>query len=332
MTMQGVSMASLEKRQMLGQNILLESGTNELELLVFLLDGDKYGINVAKVREVIFPLKVHPVPKMNPLIEGAIESRNEIVPLICLRKHLNLPPHSAERLADPKGTRIIVAEFNKITSAYRVDSVARIHRFNWEQIQPAPQFGDARSSITAITQLGDDFVQLLDFESIIDSLRPIDMLRSQAVKAVEGRVQTELNRADMRLAIAEDSSMIRRVILKTLTESGYTNVKYFADGREIWEWISQQAEASGGEPFLDLVISDIEMPNLDGLHLTKLIREHDQLKSMPVILFSSLISEHNRRKGEQVGATAQISKPDLPGLVKLVDNIFTGQFVPAGAT
>ena len=305
------------KQMLLEQDILLEAGTNELEVLVFILDGGKFGINVAKVREVISPGKVHKLPQTPDAVEGTFRLREQVVPLIGLRQFLQLPPYTPEQLADPERSRIIVTEFNQEVNAFRVDAVERINRISWEAIQPMPEVsGTHHSPITAVTRIDDQLVLLLDFETIIDRIHTFSKLRTGRVENSRG-----VDRPSKRIAMAEDSVTVRQLMRDSMTASDYTNIEMFGDGAAIWQWLRKQAD-DPNSPDVDLVISDIEMPQIDGLHLTKLIREHPKLKDVPVMLFSSLITPSNLKKGEAVGATSQISKPDLFRLVEIVDELF----------
>lgn len=302
----------------LGQKILLESGTNELEVLTFRLDDSRYGINVAKVREVRLPPEVHPIPKAPAAIEGAFESRGKILPLINLRRFLQLDDYPPETLKEPRGTRVIVTEFNRALHAFRVDAVERIHRITWGEMTAVPEFGKSHNSaLTAIATINGDFVQMLDFESIVDTMN-----RSIKLHINHVNLDSEFDRGEKLVILAEDSSMIRRVMVETLHNSGYKRAEAFPDGKAAWFRLNSLVQQNTRLPNagIDLVVTDIEMPQIDGLHLTKLIREHPQLKDLPVVLFSSLITEDNRKKGEMVGATAQVSKPDLERLVELVDS------------
>jgi two-component system chemotaxis response regulator CheV len=309
-------MSSFSAKQMLlGKDILLEAGTNELEILVFYLDGGPYGVNVAKVREVITPLTVYRLPETHESVEGAFRLRDKVVPLIDLRHYLDLKPYTDEERRDKEASRIIVTEFNQTINGFRVDAVEQIHRLSWEQIQPMPRIGGSGlSPLTAIAKINEKLVPMLDFEMIIDRIKTINQLRTGPVPN-----KWNVDRGSQFVAVAEHSATVQQHICESKTSSGYKNVNSFTNGQDLWNWLCQRASEPGGR--VDIVISDIEMPQIDGLHLTKRIREHAVLKDLPVVLFSSLITADNIKKGQAVGATEQISKPQLHTVVELVDEI-----------
>lgn len=303
------------KQMLLGKDILLEAGTNELEVLVFYLEKSPYGVNVAKVREVITPVLVHRLPETHEAIEGAFRLREKVVPLIGLRHYLGLSPVTEDEKRDKEGSRIIVTEFNQTLNAFRVDAVDQIHRLSWEQIQPMPRIGGAGGTpITAIAKIREKLVPMLDFEMIIDRIKTINQLRTGPVPN-----KWNVDRGSKQVAVAEDSMTVLRLICDSLIASGYAKLQAFTNGKDLWEWLQKQAAQPNGK--VDIVISDIEMPQIDGLHLTKRIRADAIYKDLPVVLFSSLVNADNVKKGLSVGATEQISKPELHTVVELVDEI-----------
>ncbi|MCC7407342.1 MAG: chemotaxis protein CheV [Phycisphaeraceae bacterium] len=282
--------------------ILLESGTNELEVLVFAVGQGVFGVNVAKVREVILPVPVAAAPRQHPCVLGMFNLRGGLLPLIDLHKYLQLPAQSDQR-------RIIVTEFNGRRSAFQVERVEQIYRMNWGHMKDVPET-DAKShfAITGITEIEDRLVLMLDFESIVDHISMEDRLHIDRVENKLG-----VDRGKCKVVLAEDSKFIRGIMERVLRQSGYTQVRAFSNGQDAWAALNQP----GGNA--DVVITDIEMPRVDGLHLTRKIKADAAMKKMPVILFSSLITADTLHKGEQVGADEQIAKPDLPHLVDLVD-------------
>lgn len=288
--------------------ILLESGTNELEILVFQIGTGSYGINVAKVREVVPPVKVVATPQRPKMVMGMFNLRGHLMPLVDLAGCLNLQPASD----DPKSKRVIVAEFNNFRSGFIVDRVERIHRMSWADMRPASGSEYTQTNaVTGIIQINDRLILMLDFESVVDH---ISMQRGLHVEQVEN--ETHADRANSRIWIVEDSQLVRGLVQSTLVNSGYTRIRAFSDGLQAWNAIESSVE-TGDLP--DLVLTDIEMPQMDGLALTKSIKSHPQLKHIPVILFSSLITPDTTHKGKQVGADDQISKPDVAQVVHLID-------------
>ena len=290
-------------------SILLEAGTNELEIMIIECGRIVFGVNVAKIREVILPTLVHQLPTAPPCIEGVFELRGRVVELIDLRQYLGFGAFTKEERELPTGSQILVTEFNDSVIGFRVGSVRKIERYSWDKIAPVPK--SLRGSdvpMVGVAQVGDDVVQMIDLEDILFRIKP-----SLEMTSVE--VTKEEARGEKRLLVAEDSEVIRARITATLKEAGYTQIVDFSNGLDAWNHI----EACTDETYPHMVITDIEMPRLDGLHLCKKIREHRDIGEIPVVLFSSLINERTRNKGDQVGATAQISKPQLAEVVSLSD-------------
>lgn len=289
--------------------ILLESGTNELEVLIFGLGAQSYGVNVAKVREVILPVSIAASPGQPTNVMGMFNLRGVVLPLVDLHSYFGIEPVND----DPANHRIIVTEFNGAQAAFKVERVEHIHRISWQAMRTVPdETGSDHMSVTGITEIGDKLVLMLDFESIFDS---ISMQNALHITSVENELGVD--RGSVQVFIAEDSKFIRNIMMNVLTGSGYTNVTEFNNGQDCWDAIVAGANGNGTKP--DILITDIEMPRMDGLHLTRKVRATPALATMPVLLFSSLITNDTRHKGDAVGADQQIAKPELPKLVQIVD-------------
>lgn len=345
-------------------DILLEAGTNELEVLVFRLGGVWLGVNVAKVREVIRPVKTIAAPHQHPSVIGMFNIRGSVLPVVDLARHLGIQSAVSERFElarlqrdcanggsvragdaiDPAVLagagmgktagaredegRVIITEFNGTRCGFLVDAVEQIHRMSWQKVRPAPdlsQVGSAGggmvSTTTGIIELNNRLVQMVDFESVADSILLQEKLH---VHSIDNPL--DVDRASKRVILAEDSPFMRSLMHRVFITSGYAGIEVFPDGQSAWEAIQASTRAAGGpggKP-IDAVISDIEMPRMDGLHLCKRIKETPELKNIPVVLFSSLISQDNLKKGQQVGATVQIPKPELEEMVRLVDKVVSG--------
>jgi two-component system chemotaxis response regulator CheV len=302
-------------------DILLDAGTNELEVLVFGLAGGLYGVNVAKVREVIKPMPVTAAPHQHASVQGTFNIRGNVLPVVDLASHLSLTrkqPFKAEG-------RVIITEFNGLRTGFLVDTVDQIYRMGWEKIRPAPEVGsDNPASVTPITgviEMKDKLILMIDFESVADSILIERRLHIESVENTLG-----VDRASKHIVLAEDSPFMRNVLLEVFTASGYTNLKVCSNGEEAWEAVNAAQGA------VDCLVSDIEMPRMDGLYLCKRIKETPALKHTPVVLFSSLISDDNRKKGQQVGADVQVSKPELRETVMLVDKVVSGRIDEVRAT
>ncbi|MFI4873846.1 MAG: chemotaxis protein CheW [Blastopirellula sp. JB062] len=303
-------MASLNNI-LLQKNILLESGTNELEILVFRVGRFTFGINVAKVREVLPRREMTALPQAHPSVLGVFQLRNNVVPCVSLRKHLAIEGDAG---ADQQ---IILTDFNKMQTAFTVDAVARIHRISWEKILAVPAImATGNTPVTAVAQIDGQLVSMLDFEMIADQVTE-KILREDAVANPH-----QLPREQLRIVIADDSVTVRQAMIAMLSGSGYTQVQPFENGRLCWDWLEAQWNAKQRlSDIADLLISDVEMPQIDGFHLTKRVKEHAGLGSLPVLLYSSIVTPDNAKKGEAVGADAQISKPELHRVVAIADDL-----------
>lgn len=284
-------------------NILLEAGTNELEIVIFQSGPFIFGINVMKVREIITMLPLTPLPGTPEAIMGLIELRGEVMTVIDLPMVIGHPREVGE------GDRLIVCEFNGEKSVLRVDQVTEIKRISWEQIDTPSDLARGMQGITnGVVKTGDQMIILLDYERIALELSRKDIMARESVKRLGAR-----ERSSKQIWLAEDSEMLRTLIIDTLDDAGYFNTTIFNNGKEALDAL----EAEGAT--CDLLITDIEMPQMDGLHLTKRLREMNQYSDLPIIIFSSLISDDLKHKGEAVGANAQITKPEIGILIATLD-------------
>lgn len=310
-------------------DILLEAGTNEFEVLAFRLQDAWYGVNVAKVREVIRWVRPHESPKRHPSVLGMFNLRGQVLGVVDLKKHLGLGITDSK---DPS-TRIIVTEFNGIRSGFAVDDVEQIHRISWNQVRPAPALdgldhadAPSASSCTGIVEMDGRLILMLDFESIADAILFEERLHVESVLN-----DTGIDRASKRVLLVEDSPFMRDLIRRIFRESGYDRAEVLENGLAAWERLTE-LYAEGGPADVDAIVSDIEMPQVDGLSLCRRIRAASgPMSKLPVVLFSSLISDDNKKKGEQVGADAQVPKPDLAGMVRLVDQVVRGETISIAA-
>ncbi|MEX3714274.1 chemotaxis protein [Cytobacillus horneckiae] len=291
--------------------ILLESGTNELEIVEFAMGPNKFGINVNKVREIINPVSVVPIPHAHPHILGIMELRGEVLPVISIERTLNTAQSN-----EPDHEKFIVAEFNQQKFVFHVHNVIQIHRISWSQIEKASDMYQGEDNpVLGIIKMDHSMILMLDFEKIITDINPqagitIDKMQSLG----------ERERSMKKIVIAEDSPMLRRLLKVTLNEAGFSNLTFFENGSDCLDYLQSAAKKEGSIlEEVQIVITDIEMPMMDGHHLTKRIKEDATLKEVPVIIFSSLITDDLRHKGQMVGADAQVSKPEIEELVKMID-------------
>ena len=299
------------------KGILLESGTNEFEIVEFSIGGVYYGINVAKVREVIQRAPVTAMPQAHPYVDGLFTLRGKAIPLVNLPRCLNVVSST------DAAKNIIVTEINNYNIGFLVENVSRIHRISWKDMEPAPEVGD-QSRVVGIIKMSDRIVLLLDFETIIAEINP--EINAKLTTFEDATADTKSLRADVHVVVAEDSGMLRDLLVTTLHDSGYRFVRDFGNGQDAWEYLRNLAAKDGPiENHVGVVVSDVEMPKMDGHRLLKLVRDNERLKEVPFVLFSSLISEEMRLKGESLGASGQISKPEISQLISLLDNLIFGK-------
>ncbi|QDQ01511.1 chemotaxis protein CheV [Lysinibacillus fusiformis] len=295
------------------KGILLESGTNELEIVEFEVANNKFGINVIKVKEIIQPIQVTFIPHAHPHVEGIIQLRGEVLPVVDMLRVLGI--QNAVRNPQQK---YIVAEFNKQRVVFHVDNVTQIHRISWDQIEkPSDMYQGGTSQVIGVIKQNEQMILLLDFEKIMVDINPDSGISVDSVKKLGKR-----DRSEKRILIAEDSPLLRKLLFDTMNEAGYVNVEFFENGRDAYDYLESLAK-SGNDvtEHIQLVVTDIEMPQMDGHHLTRKIKEHPDLQKLPVIIFSSLITDDLRHKGDQVGAEDQISKPEIAELILRVDQL-----------
>lgn len=305
-------------------NILLESGTNELEIIEFYIEESLprggvycgyYGMNVAKVLEIIRRPTVTGVPSRHHTAAlGTFNLRGRVLPLVDLGTWLGKQVVTGDAL------KVIVSEFSGMVTAFLVSGVTRIHRLSWSQVEAPDAHMQAYSghSVIGVVRIDGRIVFLLDMERIVGSMTP----RLDMDDAAAGEAATAVMPEQWHVLIADDSSAIRNMIASTLEKAGF-RVTRTSSGREAWDVLSDWRKRADEErkhiyDYVDLVVSDIEMPEMDGHNLTRRIKEDQVLQKLPVVLFSSLITDALRHKGAAVGADDQISKPDLPGLTERV--------------
>ena len=253
------------------KGILLETGTNEFEIVEFSIGKVNYGINVAKVREVITRTPVTAMPEAHPYVDGLFTLRGKAIPLVNMARCLNLQ------------TRVV-----------------------------------------GIIKMEDRIVLLLDFETIIAEINP--EINQKLTTVTEATQDAKTRRGTAHIVVAEDSKMLRDLLVNTLHESGYKFIRDFGNGQDAWDYLQDLARKNGPiENHVRIIISDVEMPKMDGHRLLKLVREDNRLGEVPLVLFSSLISEEMKRKGESLGASGQVSKPEINQLIDLLDTLIFGE-------
>ena len=294
-------------------NILLENGTNELEVLEFTIGNNYYGINVAKIREILPYQPVTPMPNAHKSIEGIFMPRDTMITVINLPKELGLV-ESTYYSSD----MMIITNFNKLNIAFHVHKVVGIHRVSWNDIiKPDHTINTTDSSIaTGIIKIDGKLIVILDFESIVSEISPETGLKVSEIDTLGTRQRNESP-----IMIAEDSALLSKLIIDSLHKAGYINVIKNDNGQEAWDKLEELKRKGTALDEVKCIITDIEMPVMDGHRLTKLVKSDDVLKEIPLIIFSSLVNEEMRIKGLSLGADAQLSKPEIGNLVRIIDGL-----------
>ncbi|MCZ4293393.1 chemotaxis protein [Vibrio sinaloensis] len=312
--------------------ILTESGTNELEIIEFHLvkelpDGRKktcyYGINVAKVREVIQVPDTTDYPNAQPHMVGVFSSRDILTPLVDLAGWLGVPTSN-----DNSRKFVIVTDFNNMTNGFLIDSISRIHRISWNDVESPSQFLEAgeQDCVVAVVRKDGNLIMILDFEKIIADINPELSMEKYDVtldKSVDLNQRMVKKRNAKTLMVVDDSAFIRSMIQDTLSSSGY-NVIACKDGGEAHDKLMNLIEVAKEEnlpisELIDGVVTDVEMPRMDGMHLVKRLRDSEAYANIPIVMFSSLMSEDNRAKALALGANDTITKPEIGRMVSMMD-------------
>ena len=292
--------------------ILLESGTNEVEILRFKVAGETYAINVVKVSELLHIDNIAKVPNADIAVPGVSLIRGEVITVIDMLQVLE-----GQKNPDIAKAMTLVCEFNQLKVAFAIEEVLGISRITWADIQKPNDITNT-SLVIGNINYNDEIVMLLDFEKIVMDISPQSGISLERMENVQYK-----DRSKYKVISADDSPMIRDVIQKTLSKAGFGNLRFFNDGLEAYNYIMDLYNEYGPDfkDHIDLLITDIEMPQLDGHTLTRRLKEHSVLKELPVVIFSSLITGDLLHKGEAVGADAQMSKPQIDQLVEMVDKL-----------
>ena len=284
-------------------------GQNRLELLTFRLMGrQRYGINVFKVKEVLQCPTLTSMPNLHPLIKGVAHIRGHTVSVIDLSLAIGGRPTT-----DVEKAFVVIAEFNRSIQAFLVTSVERIINMHWEAILPPPEGAGKANYLTAVTNIDNELVEILDVEKILAEISPVDETMDSKIAEDIAKVEQEKELV-RRILIADDSTVARKQVQRAIESIGFEVISV-KDGKEAYEKLVQMSSEGSIYDQISLVISDIEMPEMDGYTLTAEIRRHAELKDLYVILHSSLSGVFNQAMVERVGANSFIAKfnPDELG-------------------
>ncbi|KKO48822.1 chemotaxis protein CheW [Arsukibacterium sp. MJ3] len=276
-------------------------GQNRLELLIFRLAGQQpYGINVFKVREVIQCPELTEMPGSNAHVRGIAHLRGTPVTVIDLSKATG-----GKAIEDLSKAYILVTEYNRATQGFLVGGIDRIVNINWEQIMPPPSGAGRNHYLTAVTQLDNKLIQILDVEKVFAEISPPDEEVSEQIK----QRKSERDLSKLTVLVADDSAVARNQVKRALSSIGI-NVELVNDGRLALNWLLKKAEELGGDisDHVPLLISDIEMPEMDGYTLTAEVKSHEHLKNVHIVLHSSLSGVFNEAMVKKVGADQFIAK------------------------
>jgi two-component system, chemotaxis family, chemotaxis protein CheV len=291
--------------------ILLESGINEVEFLIVSLGEQKYGINVSKVCQILVfdPKQISEIPNQVDEILGVITFREQVISIIDLSMNL-------KRRNDVKLNQrlLIITEFNQRRTGFIVDGVERIERVNWSDFEPitGTTCNGLTTSVVGTIRRSEGLVIILDLESILASLDPsmsIDFHSDEINKA-------RIARDTVRVLHCEDSIVIQKLVLKVLSNAGFTRIEQVANGAQALELLNKNGKGS-----FDIVLSDIEMPSIDGLTMCRTLREDPRFTGLPVVFFSSMINEQMAAKCRSVGGNAAYSKPQINMIVSAIEDI-----------
>lgn len=288
-------------------------GQNRLELLLFNLGGRQtYGINVFKVKEVLQCPPLAEIPKRNPVIRGLAHIRGGTIPIMDLKMATGAPP-----LDDIENCFVIIAEYNRTTQGFLVKAVERIVNMNWADIHPPPKGAGRNNYLTAVTEVDGRLVEIIDVEKVLAEVTPMEEHVSQEIinDARESRKDVVKH-----ILIADDSSIARKQVQKVVESLGIkTTVR--KDGREALDYLEQMLE-DGKNPYeeLLLVISDIEMPEMDGYTFTAEVRANPKLCNLHIILHTSLSGVFNEAMVKKVGANDFLAKFHPDELAKRVND------------
>ncbi len=287
-----------------------DSSNNEFELLEFKVGNNCYGMNVSKIKEILTYKQPTPVPNAHPYIEGIFMPRNMIITSIDLSKALKARP-----IENNGKDMSIITNFNNITVSFHVQEVVGIHRVLWKDISRPDQTIDEKSLATGIVKIQDRLIIIIDLERIISEVNnELGLKISGMDKIKSDKVYNQ------KILMVEDSVLLSKEINDCLNIAGYKNVIQAQNGQIAWD-ILQEYKEQGKADELSCIITDIEMPVMDGRYLTKLIKEDDEYENIPVVVFSSLVYNNGEYNGTVVGADAELGKPDVVKLVTTVNHM-----------
>lgn len=294
-----------------------EVDSSELELLEFLVGDEYFGINIAKVSEIIIHCDVTHVPSAPKAVEGVFMHRDKLVTVIDLHQVLDIEKPETER------TLLVVCDFDQVSVAFDVTNVNGIQRLKWAQVEKPPAVsGNTEESLaTGVAKINDKIIMILDFEKIVCDMNAGKEFEIGEVRDIYAPPNFDYNR---KVLVIEDSVFLNKVVCDALKSVGFANVTSFYNGKEAWAYI-ESLRGTNLSHTLGGIISDIEMPQMDGHSLVRMIKSDKEFEKTPTLMFSSLIHDNMRQKGDTVGADAQFSRAQLPECIRtLIELMGTG--------
>jgi len=294
------------------EDMLIEAGSNELQVMEFKIGGRSFGINVAKILEIMQYEPVMSIPHTSPYVEDVFKPRDKIITVVNLAAYLGLPESE-----HPERDIMIVTHFNSLTTAFHVHSVELIQKLSWTDLEKPDKtiYGGMETLAVGIARIEDRLITILDFEKVLSDIgsdKSFDPKRFETRK-FQRQIQNDV-------FVVEDSSFLKEMIINCLDTAGYKNIRSFSNGQEAWDEIVKIKEENDDIfNHVSCIITDIEMPQMDGYTLLKKIKTDPVLAPVPVIIFSSLISDDMKIKGDSLGANAQVAKPEIEDLVEILD-------------
>ncbi|MBF0411541.1 MAG: chemotaxis protein CheV [Desulfamplus sp.] len=313
---------------MQSHGILLGAGTNEMELLTVWIQGQLFGINVAKVQSVesFDRSLVTSMPENPPEVLGMLLHRNRTLPLIDLQILLKIKQNKLSNKLSPSNVElttthyrdiVVVTEFNNKLNAFKVQGVNRIFRFSWSDFVPiSPVIGSGSYVVGSVYADGHE-IMVLDLEQALSSVFPNMVLEEVSVKTMQKR--EVVSRDKLNILFAEDSSIIRKGVMRVLKEAGFIQIKDFENGQAALDYCLSNVDKLATPELSTVMITDIEMPQMDGLTLCKIIKEHKILNRINVVVFSSLINTQMIEKCKRVNADSYVTKPESNSLIDILD-------------
>ena len=291
-----------------------ETGT--IGLMEFTIAGNLYGINVAKVTEIMRRCPITSMTHAHFCIDGVFKPRDKIITVINLPRYMQL-----KESEDPTQDMFMLTNFDNVNAAFLVHTVEAMHQIKWSAVEKPSSviFGGNDSVVTGTTKIGNRILSIVDFEKVLFDIDPQSGIQLSEVKMVK-----EQENREKPIVIVEDSVFLMKLILQAVEMAGFTNVTSFENGQDAWEYLEQARDECKQnnmpiESKVSIVITDIEMPRMDGHHLTKLIKSDNYMKKLPVLVFSSLIDDAQKQHGQSIGVNAHLSKPQIGQLIETVE-------------